>query len=509
MNKKYDGVLLLDEVDYPILIEGECAELKPIFKDFINAWVESKDQPSETWLPVKLQEYLPEKPADEIKAISDEIIKSIENSTQASASLNIAIESGRSKESWFASKVQNATSGMSAQEASQYLANLDVTLQNANDSLYRTITTKSGAISQNPSLDGFIAEQYHAQTFNLNAEATGSQYRARVLEPDGTTYAKNSVDIVIVDGKGKVVRRYQSKYCKDAKATQAAFEKGDYHGQRKLVPEGQAEDLPFKADTVIKAPDGTISKPLSKERAKQLQNEAQSGKWNDLNWNEYRAKDLAIGIGKQTGYAALQGAAIGVGFDVAAKLWNGEEIKGGEIVETALESGADFGIKAAATGALKVGIEKDIITVIPKGTPAGTLANIVYVAIEDVKVIGKMASGEYSFKEGIDKLEQTTVATAGGLLAMGEGAVVGAELGVFGGPVGIAIGGFVGGTVGYMAGSKFGETIVKVRQKIRDKVLDVAKEVGNRVYEAGRIISEGIKDFAGSIGLGIATLSGL
>ena len=31
-------------------------------------------------------------------------------------------------------------------------------------------------------------------------------------------------------------------------------------------------------------------------------------KKNDLNWNEYAAKDLAIGIGKQAGYAALQGA---------------------------------------------------------------------------------------------------------------------------------------------------------------------------------------------------------
>lgn len=39
-------------------------------------------------------------------------------------------------------------------------------------------------------LDGFIAEQYHAQTFNLNAEATGSQYRAKVLEPNGNGYAK-------------------------------------------------------------------------------------------------------------------------------------------------------------------------------------------------------------------------------------------------------------------------------------------------------------------------------
>lgn len=508
MSEKYDGILLLDEENHPILIEEECANLKPIIKDFMSFWAENKDKPAEVWLPVKLQEHLPEKPVEEIQSISHEIIESIETAVKAKASLDAAINSGRSKESWFASQAQKATSGMSAQEACHYLNDLDITLQNANDSLYRTITTKSGTINQNPSLDGFIAEQYHAQTFNLNAEATGSQYRAKVLEPNGKGYAKNSVDIVIVDGNGKVVRRYQSKYCKDAKATQAAFEKGDYRGQRKLVPEGQEADIQLSTTTVIEAPDGTTSNALSKEQAKRLRDEAQSGKWNELNWNEYRTKDLAIGIGKQAGYAALQGAAIGVGFDIAAKLWNGEEIKGEEVVETALKSGADFGIKAAAAGALKVGVEKGIVTVIPKGTPAGTIANIVHVAVEDVKVIGKMATGEYTFKEGMDKLEQTTVATAGGLIAMGKGAAVGASIGAFAGPVGAAVGGFIGGTIGYMAGSKVGETVVKVHQKIRDKTIEVVKEVGSLVREAGRTVVEGASNFVSSIGEGLAALLG-
>lgn len=508
MRDKYDGVLLLDEEDYPILIEEECAELKPIVKDFMISWTKNKDKSADAWLPAKLQEYLPEKSAEKIQSLSNEIIDSIETAVKAKASLDAAMSSGRSKENWFASQVQKATSGMSGQEASRYLADLDITIRNANDSLYRTITTKTGAINQNPSLGGFIAEQYHAQTFNLNAEATGSQYRAKVLEPNGTGYAKNSVDIVIVDGNGKIVRRYQSKYCKDAKATQAAFKKGNYRGQRKLVPEGQETDIQLNTTTVIEAPDGTTSKALSEEQAKQLRDEAQSGKWNELDWNEYRTKDLAIGIGKQAGYAALQGAAIGVGFDVAAKLWNDEEIKSEEVIETALKSGADFGIKAAAAGALKVGVEKGIVTVIPKGTPAGTIADIVHVAVEDIKVIGKMATGEYTFKEGVDKLEQTTVATAGGLLATGEGAAVGASIGAFAGPVGVAVGGFIGGTIGYMAGSKIGEVVVKVHQKIRDKVTEVAKEVGNQIKEAGRAIREGIWDFISGAGQRIATLFG-
>ncbi len=56
---------------------------------------------------------------------------------------------------------------------------------------------------------------------------------------------KNSVDLVIVDGEGKIVRKYQSKYFKDAKATEKAFKHGDYRGQRKLVPEGKRFDHAF------------------------------------------------------------------------------------------------------------------------------------------------------------------------------------------------------------------------------------------------------------------------
>ena len=265
------------------------------------------------------------------------------------------------------------------------------------------------------------------------------------------------------------------------------------------MPEGQQGGIQKKSTIVLEAPDGTTSNPLSKSSAELMRDEAQSGQWNELNWNEYNTKDLAIGIGKQAGYAALQGAAIGVGFDVAQKLWNGEEIKGEEVVETAIVSGADFGVKAAAAGAIKVGVEKEIITVIPKGTPAGTIANIAFVAVEDAKIIGKMATGELSFKEGIDKIEQTTVATAAGLVTMGEGAAIGAAVGAVFGPVGAAVGGFVGGSVGYMAGSKVGETVVKGAQKLSDGAVKVAKTIGNGIKSAASSLGSGVKSFCSGV----------
>ncbi len=499
MNEKETEALLLDEEHKPILIEEECRELKPILTEFVECYASNKDKPVEEWLSQKMQEQLPGRTSDEITGLTNEIITTLKVDEENQASLSKAISDGRSKESWFASTTQKAVSAMSTQEAAKYLTELDQALQIANESLYRTITTQAGTISQNPRLDGFIAEQYHVQTFNINAKAAGSPYRAKVLEPTGNGYAKNSVDIVILDSDNKVVRRYQSKYCKDAKATEKAFEHGDYRGQRKLVPEGQENEIQKKVTTVIEAPDGTTSNPLTKSRAEQMRDEAQSGAWNELNWSEYATKDLALGIGKQAGYAALQGAAIGVGSDVAQKLWNGEEIASEEIIETALVSGVDFGVKAAAAGALKVGVEKEIITVIPKGTPAGTIANIAYVAIEDAKVVGKMMSGEVSFKEGIEKIEQTTVATTAGLATMAEGATIGAAIGTAFGPAGTAIGGFIGGSVGYMAGSKVGETIVKGVQKIRDGASKVIKEVASGIKNVANAAIDGIKRFCSGV----------
>lgn len=224
-----------------------------------------------------------------------------------------------------------------------------------------------------------------------------------------------------------------------------------------------------------------------------MRDEAQSGNWNDFNWDKYKAKDLAKGIGKQAGFAALQGAAIGVGFDIAHKLWNDEEVKGEEVVQTALISGADFGVKAAAAGALKVGVEKEIIKTIPKGTPASTLADIAFVAIENAKVCWKVIKGDLTLREGFEEIKMTVVSTIAGIAAREKGRVIGEKIGkaigtVFGVP-GRAIGSFIGATVGYMAGSKFGQAVVKGARKFKEKAKEAIVKIKDKVKEKASDIS--------------------
>lgn len=500
--------LIIDE-PYTALSEEECQKLQPIIVDFIDSYEKNQDKPVEDWLTEKLATEFPERPKEETRAIAEEIVESIRVAEEKKQSLEDAKkEKGYSKEGWFAKEVKQATSAMSTQQAIQYCQALDNAVNEANSALTRTILTKAGNVSQNPSLDGYIAEMEHVQSFNMNAAAKGSPYRAKVLEHEGSVYTKNGVDIVIVDGEGHLVpgKRYQSKYCQDASHTERAFSEGDYRGQQSLVPSDQKADLSRKCTDHLEAPDGTCSEPLSKKRAQELRDEAQSGKWNDKNWNEYHAKDIAKGIGKQAGQAALLGAAIGAGTEIAEKLYHGEKIEVKEVAKKAFEGGADFGAKAAIAGAIKAGAEKGIIKCIPKGTPAGQIANVVFVAVEDAKILYKYHKGEISGRECRERIEETTVAAAGGLAAMGYGAAKGGAIGLaLGGPVGAAIGGFIGGTLGYMAGSAVGQGIVKAKRKVTEvatkavkKIAETTKTVATRTWSAVKSTAKSVCSSIGS-----------
>lgn len=500
MDEFVEDELLIDDEYSPIILADECAELKPIMIDFVTDYYKNQDKPMEEWLSAKLQKELPDCNHEEIMQMTNEIIGTLNIHEDNKKSLSKAIENGRSKESWFASTTQKAVSAMTLQETVKYLDGLDQTLKQCNDSLRFTLKTQAGIVSRNPNLDGFIAEQYHAQTFNMNAKASGSPYRAKVLEPNGKGYTKNSVDLAIVDGNGKIVKKYQSKYCKDAKATEQAFKRGDYRGQSGLVPDGQETQISRNVTNKIEAPDGTCSNPLTKSKAEQMRDEAQNGSWNELNWNEYATKDLATGIAKQAGSAALCSAAISVGFDIAQKVWNDEKIEVEDLVETALVSGADSGIKAAATGALTVGVKKGVLSVIPKGTPVSTLATIAYVGIENAKVMGEMASGELTFKEGVDKLEQTTVSSVAGIGSGIFGSLKGYAIGTaIAGPIGGAVVGFVGGIASSMAGSKAAEKVVEGVQKVRDKVVETVEEKFTGFVDSVCSVGSSVVNFVSSI----------
>jgi hypothetical protein len=493
----------------PVLSEKDAAALQPIIKDFMASYAaKPADVTDETWLIEKLQAELPDKPVAEIRAMGQEILQEVARFDENLASVRTACDNGQTKEGWFRDKAQEAAIGISVNDYGAYLQQIDTALSQSNAAMAEAVLTKSGAINMNPNLDGFIAEQQTANSFNQAAALKNSPYRAEVLVPDGEGYGKNSVDIVIRDTRKmtqNIVRRYQLKFGQDAEATARYIQHGDYRGQRVVVPEGQSEGVQHCLDTqrkvseYIESPDGVRSKPISKERAKRMQEEVQQGKGSpNVSWNSYNTRELAFQIGKQAAFTGVVAAAIGTGFHLASKYIQGEKIDGEEVVATALTTGADAGIKAAATGALKVGVERGLVPVL-RGIPNNGLVAIACTGIESAKILGQFADGKISGMEAVDKMGQVAVSTVYGLSWGAKGAAIGAVALSWIPLVGPVIGGFIGGTIGYMAGSKVGSAIYSGAKKIGKVAKSVAKTAWNGVKAGARAIGSGIKSVASTI----------
>ena len=374
-NQNEVEVVYVDEVFAPQLSVEQIKELTQIQLKITKSYLANKDKIElHSWLNSELNDYLPGKSQEEIAQISDDLISSVKRYEDSKKSLYQAKEQRCDTETWFVRESRKATAQMSVEQTKKFLFSVDNAITKSNEALYNTVYNQNGQISMNPNLDGFIAEQYHVNTFNEAASLNGSKYRARVCEPDGA-YRKNSVDVVIYDTEtGKIEGRYQFKYCKDAKSTEKAFEHGDYRGQGKLVPEGQSEQISKKSHEVIEAPDGTKSKPLSKEKAKSMQEQLQEeGKLEEHDWSDFDNKELLKVIAKKSASAALMGAASSTGAYIVDKIYNDEDVECKELAKQALKGAAYSGLAVAAGAAIKVAVEKDIISLPEVDTQSTTI----------------------------------------------------------------------------------------------------------------------------------------
>lgn len=83
--------------------------------------------------------------------------------------MNENLDKGKTKESWFAETVMNGSSIAATAEYGQYLQLVSETIENANELMIDTVMTNKYEFSQCKNLDGFIAEQYHVNMFNMKA----------------------------------------------------------------------------------------------------------------------------------------------------------------------------------------------------------------------------------------------------------------------------------------------------------------------------------------------------
>ena len=413
---------------------------------------------------------------------------------------------------------------LSAKSVNNYVDTVNNTTDSANKTLMESITTKTGNINQNPNLDGFIFEEYHAGTFNIDATVKGKTYQAKALKPEiGETYGKNSIDLIIEDS-GKYVKKYSAKAYKNANETAKSFYDKitgyKYKFQSKLVPTDQVGDITNSVDK-IKYND-VESKGITKVEIKDIQKDLQSGNKKADIFN-FKKDVNTISISKQIGKQAMvngtMGLVAGMAGNIGVNLITGKEVEAEEVIEAGIKTGGSVGLSTAVAGGIKVAVEKEII-------PAMSNSTIGAVAASSMDIIGtacKLGSGEISLGEAVKEVGTsissaysaivsssfgyTATIAAVGMVGLGTLGTVGTVIGT-----GVAlVAGAVCGTVGSKIGEEIANGVGKIAEKVVDKAVEVVKEgidkvkniangVINKVQSIGKKISSGLSKVASWFG---------
>lgn len=414
---------------------------------------------------------------------------------------------------------------LSAAKANVYVDNVNLAIGKSNEEILSALTTKTGEISQNPNLDGFIFEERHAGTFNIDAAVKEKNYYAKALKPEiGEIYGKNSIDMTIEDS-GKIVRKYQAKAYKNANETAKSFydrQQGyKYKFQSKLVPSDQTGDI---SNSVDKMKFGEVeSKNISKEEIKNIQEKYQSGDKEAVKFSFEKDVDvLAISkqLGKQAVINGTMGVGIGMALDVGTKLVSGEEVEVAEVIEAGVKTGTSMGLSTAVAGGIRVAVEKNVL---PKVLSKILSSNSVIGAIAgaSMDIIGtsfKLGSGEISLGEATRNIGKSIGSAYGAIIASGWGYGIAmsamAGLGVIG-TVGAVIGvgvavvtSVVCGLVGSKVGGAIAEGIGKIAKPIVDGAVEIVKAGANAVKNLAKGAWEGVKNIGRGIVKGISTVVG-
>ena len=401
---------------------------------------------------------------------------------------------------------------LSANRANTYVDNVNSAIGKSNEEILSALTTRTGEIIQNPNLDGFIFEEHHAGTFNIDAAVKEENYYAKALKPElGETYGKNSVDMTIEDSS-KIVRKYQAKAYKNANETAKSFydrQQGyKYKFQSKLVPSDQTGEIPNSVD---KMKFGEVeSKNISKEEIKNIQEKYQSGDKEAVKFNFEKDVDtLAISkqLGKQAVINGTMGVGIGMALDVGTKLVSGEEVEVAEVIEAGVKTGTSMGLSTAVAGGIRVAVEKNVA---PK-VLTGVLANnsvVGAVAASSVDMIGtafKLGSGEINLGEATKRVGTSVGSAYGAIIAAnwGYGAAMAAIVGL--GTIG-AVGTIIGVGVALAAGAVCGIVGSKVGGAIAKGIGEISKPIVNGAVEIVKAGVNAVKSVAKGVWEGVKTV---
>ena len=482
-----------------------------------------------------------EKVADEIEEAeiidTKEVIEDMKEASNILSNYNEAMiyETAAIKEPQLVANI------LSTNSVNNYVDTINTAIDNANKATIESITTKAGTINQNPNLDGFIFEEYHAGTFNVDAAVKQKSYHAEALKPElGETYGKNSIDIVI-ENSGKYVKKYSAKAYKNANETAKSFYDKitgyKYKFQSKLVPTDQTKEIVNSVDKIKF--DNVESKGITKAEIKNIQSELQSGnKKTDI--FSFKKDVNTISISKQIGKQAMVNGTMGLGIgmvaNIGANIITGKGLEAEEVIEAGIKTGASMGMATAVAAGIRVAVEKKVIpTVFSRVLTNNTIGAIAAVSMDIIGTAFKLGSGEISLGKAVKDIGKSVGAAYGAIVASGwgyaggmaiagmiglgtigaVGTILGVGVAVVAGAVCATVGSKVAGAIasgiGAVAGTivdgavgivKAGKEVVK---SVASGVWNGVKAVGEAIVGGATAIVKGVGSAIGSIASGIGS----
>ena len=408
---------------------------------------------------------------------------------------------------------------LSTNSVNNYVDTINTAIDNANKATIESITTKAGTINQNPNLDGFIFEEHHAGTFNIDAAVKQKSYHAEALKPElGETYGKNSIDIVIEDS-GKYVKKYSAKAYKNANETAKSFYDKisgyKYKFQSKLVPTDQTKEIVNSVDKIKF--DNIESKGITKTEIKNIQSELQSGnKKTDIFSFKKDVNTISISkqIGKQVMVNGTMGLGIGMVANIGANIITGKGVETEEVIEAGIKTGASMGMATAVAGGIRVAVEKKVIpTVFSRILTNNTIGAIAVASMDIVGTAFKLGSGEITLGKAVKDVGNSISASYGAIISSGIGFSGGMALattiglGTIGTVGTILTGGLalVAGAVCGVIGSKVAGAITSGIGAVAETIVDGAVNIVKAGKEAVKSLASGVWNGVKSVGSAIVS----
>lgn len=403
------------------------------------------------WLAGELARDGVVRPEDEVNAI----LKGMADYMESRGELTRRVEHGESRTRFVRDCLENGAKAAGGTSVCEYASRVDEAVSQANEMMWNTVHRLDGGINQSPTLFGNIAEAHLAGTATINQAAAESSLVT--VQPRVNTLA--SPDTMVFDAiSGKTVSMQQMKWYPTPEGAIQAWDSRSYTGQTLIVPQEQVPyirehrpDIPVRASV-----DG--SKGLSYDAAKEMQRQVQEqGTVQQRDWSD---ADVAI-LSKHILGKSVQAGIYAVGIQAAAtlgrRMWNsfiGKPNKSFEhdltqFAEDAAKSGMAATATTAVAGGLVAAARSNLLGSALATAPAGAISALACAAVENVKILNQLGSGEITASQALDRSGDNTCALLGSLAVGADFAVKGTLL-LPG--IGTVVGAIVGGAIGHMGG---------------------------------------------------------